>query len=468
MADQLQRLFSKIPEIPLCFLGVGVYRVWTETVYTNTSIVFPAQEIGSFEMFNIVSIVCLLLLVLFSRRIAPLCKLPGVFPITGFLMSASALLNFCSIIYPEYSNILAWPSVLGGGIGISLIMMLWSEFYGCLNPFRVGLYYSASIILGAMILWVFKGLAFWWICIGAALMPILSLACLKRSLSLLPINERPHPSWGYFTFPWKPILLVALYAFAYGLRESIFYSSALGPHSSPGVVFPSLLIFLGISLFPEKFKFSIIWKLALAMMLVSLVPLSLIMPFGRQLSDFCALTSYTSCLVLIMVILSNLSYRYGVCALWLFGIERAVRLGAVLLGLKTSALIQGNITSGPDHIVIYAAVFAAVMIPTFIFLSEKQLSSPWGVVLSRPPKKEEALSEKNRLGTKCNELAKQFSLSQREEEVLLLLAQRKKSSDIERELFIARSTVKTHLKHIYQKLEIHSRRELYELLGIGK
>ena len=78
----------------------------------------------------------------------------------------------------------------------------------------------------------------------------------------------------------------------------------------------------------------------------------------------------------------------------------------------------------------------------------------------------ELAQERNRLGTKCHELADRFALTQREEEILLLLAQRKKPADIERELFVANSTVKTHTKHIYQKLDVHSRKELFGLLGI--
>ena len=53
-----------------------------------------------------------------------------------------------------------------------------------------------------------------------------------------------------------------------------------------------------------------------------------------------------------------------------------------------------------------------------------------------------------------------------EEEVLLLLAQRKTVGIIKRELFIANGTAKAHVRHIYQKLDIHTRQELFDLLGV--
>ena len=48
---------------------------------------------------------------------------------------------------------------------------------------------------------------------------------------------------------------------------------------------------------------------------------------------------------------------------------------------------------------------------------------------------------------------------------MLLLAQHKTISDIENELIVANGTVKAHIRHIYQKLDIHSREELFEILG---
>jgi ATP/maltotriose-dependent transcriptional regulator MalT len=49
------------------------------------------------------------------------------------------------------------------------------------------------------------------------------------------------------------------------------------------------------------------------------------------------------------------------------------------------------------------------------------------------------------------------SLTERELEVLRLLAARRCSAGIAAELFVDQSTVKTHLIHLYSKLGVHSR-----------
>ena len=45
-----------------------------------------------------------------------------------------------------------------------------------------------------------------------------------------------------------------------------------------------------------------------------------------------------------------------------------------------------------------------------------------------------------------------------------LLARGRNVPFIEEELIISRNTIKTHVKHIYQKLDVHSQQELIDLV----
>ena len=64
------------------------------------------------------------------------------------------------------------------------------------------------------------------------------------------------------------------------------------------------------------------------------------------------------------------------------------------------------------------------------------------------------------------ELSRERNLSPREEEVLQLLARKESTAQIEADLLVAQGTVKAHTSRIYRKLQVHSREELYELLGV--
>ncbi len=61
-------------------------------------------------------------------------------------------------------------------------------------------------------------------------------------------------------------------------------------------------------------------------------------------------------------------------------------------------------------------------------------------------------------------LAEKFGLTTRECEVFDLLAHGRNGAYIEQKLCISRNTVKAHVKHIYQKLEIHSHQELISVV----
>ena len=54
---------------------------------------------------------------------------------------------------------------------------------------------------------------------------------------------------------------------------------------------------------------------------------------------------------------------------------------------------------------------------------------------------------------------KQAALTPREREVLRLLAQGYDNHAIAAALYITEGTVKLHVKHIYEKLDVHSRHE---------
>ena len=50
--------------------------------------------------------------------------------------------------------------------------------------------------------------------------------------------------------------------------------------------------------------------------------------------------------------------------------------------------------------------------------------------------------------------------------MLLLLAQRKTAAQISEELVVSNATAKTHTHNIYKKLDVHSKQELFDFLGL--
>lgn len=452
---------------PLAFLGLGVYRAWIELAFVGSFVEFPLVQFNSRNLFDVTMFMTLVACAVFSRRIGPFFNKGIIYGASGVTLTLSTVLMFATVYQPELSFPLALASSGLGGFGIALMILIWSELYGCLNPLRVALYYSASIVLGALIIYVYHGFMLPWLFVMTSILPGISLLAAMRGFSLLPVDERPSPSWSEFSVPWKVILLMAIYAFAYGLTESHLYSGALGPHSAVGTVVIACFVILGTLVRGGKFDFGIIYRLALPLTVGALTLISAFGFLGTFWSNFCITAGYTAFSILIMLILANICYRYGISAIWLFGIERGVRGLFMMLGREVQKGVAAFNFEGIEGSVIVAflALFAVVA-GTAILFSERELSSRWGAKFLSGGTDTEKILKKQELADRCDALARKGGLSTREQEVLLLLAQRKPVAVIERELIIANGTVKAHIRHVYQKLDIHSRDELFALLGL--
>lgn len=65
---------------------------------------------------------------------------------------------------------------------------------------------------------------------------------------------------------------------------------------------------------------------------------------------------------------------------------------------------------------------------------------------------------------RCDWTAATFRLTPREREILGYLAHGRTQPYIQEALYLSRSIVSTHVKHIYQKLDVHSKQELIDLV----
>lgn len=71
------------------------------------------------------------------------------------------------------------------------------------------------------------------------------------------------------------------------------------------------------------------------------------------------------------------------------------------------------------------------------------------------------------LDNACDVAIARYALTPREGDVLRLLARGRTSPVIQEKLFLSHNTVKTHVRHIYAKMEIHSQQELINLVEAG-
>lgn len=136
----------------------------------------------------------------------------------------------------------------------------------------------------------------------------------------------------------------------------------------------------------------------------------------------------------------------------------ALALGAIL-GTGIGSILNATATydTWAEHfaiVLIALAFFAPFLIANGASLAgetKRMGGTPYGQTVT---------SEEERVDV----AAKHFGLTSREKEILLLLYQGRSVPYICNELFIAESTVRTHLKHIYAKAEIGSRQDLIDAI----
>ncbi|MDY2625290.1 MAG: helix-turn-helix transcriptional regulator, partial [Coriobacteriales bacterium] len=78
------------------------------------------------------------------------------------------------------------------------------------------------------------------------------------------------------------------------------------------------------------------------------------------------------------------------------------------------------------------------------------------------------LDSNESLAVRIDGLVSAYGLTNREAEVLTAAARGESNEKIANGMFVSIGTVKAHLYHIYKKMNIHTRKELYKALGISK
>ena len=82
----------------------------------------------------------------------------------------------------------------------------------------------------------------------------------------------------------------------------------------------------------------------------------------------------------------------------------------------------------------------------------------------------ESGKERESIEDRCARLGTQHGLTKREVELCALLARGRNGRAISDQLTLSYNTVKTHVKHIYMKLDVHTQQELIDLVedGLGR
>ena len=524
-------MFLRLSAMPVAFLGVGIYRAWLATFFRFGA--YPGMTLTDYVFFETCIGVVSLVVALLARRIVPMWENRVCLAVTGVSTTLGSVLLVAACFLPEALGLMPGAGVFGvlkavglvlTGGGLALLILLWCEFYGALNPMRVAVYHAASILVGELICWVFMGLAPAWIAVFSCVFAPVSLGWAHRAVVTLPQVERPKQGEviSRNAVPVKPIALMAVCSFA--MQFATMPGQPMSAGNVLGTLFACAFVILGSLSTSRWFNFDTIYRVAFPFICATSLLVTPLLARHALATAFFFDAGYTMLSMFIMIILSNMTYRFGINAVWLNGIERAARYIMESLGWVAYLFVAGTFSEGVSniaHLIVALGVFVAFLV---IVLPEKSLGARWGInlheeeiiqgkeeieakgcsnvlkdgspsgkspagnvawLVAEPGRGDSPMLAASpadrlapvvpvhadpfgpgRLAMRVSDLAREHNLTDREEEVLQLMARKTPIAQMEESLFVARGTIKAHTSRIYKKLGVHSRGELFELLGM--
>lgn len=148
-----------------------------------------------------------------------------------------------------------------------------------------------------------------------------------------------------------------------------------------------------------------------------------------------------------------------------FGLFVAAKNIGCALGAMSGDVIVPVVGSDPTALFLFIGLLEVLLLVSFLWMfSIKQIASPTTQPDAALPEPSAPASLEARLDRHVEAVSSRCGLTPRETEILELLARGKNRETIARDQHLSKSTVHTHMIHIYQKTGVHSQQELIELI----
>lgn len=459
---------SRLPYVlrhfDLAYLGICAPHVWIYCVVHRADMDFGDVKIG-IPLYLALSLFMLLIMLLSWRgkmkQIAPLLD----WPLAAFQAAATV---FLVLPLPITGAASATVAALAAGIGVAWLYLRWAPFYAKLDIRNTIACIFGAMALGSVLKVPIDLLPPIPAVVVLALLPFASAALARRAQRHEPPCEQ-EPRLFYeenpTSIPWKILFGVAAYSFIIGVIQGMPIQADPTPfwiltsvHHGAEVVVAGIVLWW---VFAKRglLRFSGLWRAILlftatglfflpvigaawagwALVLISIAQTLVVMLFWTMLADV-AHHSRTSPYVIFGSgwIAYSLSFALGELFGKLAGFHGA---GSAVLTLMA-------------YVLTIAAVFA---------LNESNFSQRRIFADLDVPAPEQSMFAS--IDDGCRLLGEERGLTSREIEVLQLLCKGRSKSYVAESLFISENTVRSHAKHIYAKLGVHSKQEILDIIA---
>lgn len=269
--------------------------------------------------------------------------------------------------------------------------------------------------------------------------------------------------------PFSHILFVSFFAFRIAFGFSLMFGASNDtPPLTVLALLPIALVAAQAAVTGKAAPADILYQVACLFVLAGF--LSVLVPqMSNTIAPNVLLASGADCFsVLVYYTLAAVGRRNPLHALPIFAWGQFATSAGTLAGTSLGHLTNGLVAADPmlvpgavALVVLAFSAFNLLALRTFSF--ERTIEGVEAVPQLEPsPQRHDEETEAQ--DGQCERLAQAFGLTERECDVFKLLAKGRNVPFIEEELVISRNTIKTHIKHIYQKMDLHSQQELIDMV----
>ena len=348
-------------------------------------------------------------------------------------------------------------------LGSCWVIVAWGSQYARLDAFRITAYTLISFILAlAACLVMLSCPQVLRVAFVAVALPLSMALVLRASRMKLP----EHRVVGRETFiglTWR--ILLVFFLFGIVTWTSIPWAQAsagvqgLGQLvivGSGGVVTVLLVLALVTG---GAFSQSYIYKVVLPLITAGIL---LVATLNFETNVGAALISigYTCFDLFCFALFANACRKTGVDARRVFSWCRAIESSTPFFTVILMVVLEGLLHMGDSLMVNLISGASMLVVVAVIMLDQTDLFEREQLNPAIDYPRAEVLY----FARQCEEAIARFGLSPREAEVLSLIVRGRSVPHISQRLFISRSTVKTHISHLYEKLGVSDRQEMIDVI----
>ncbi len=503
---------------------VGMAFFWACSMLTFRSSILLSGEADTPEIGTIVTIASFVANMTVMLSVAGwvendpkrIDRLPA-WPLVAFVIVGLVLVDMAGRIGGTAMFPLLLAGSLSAGVGYGYFWGSWADCYGRMHPSRTSFYLPVAFLLTAA-LFLFVVVLSENLNIPAILLmiplPIVSFACLRRSRAEEP-DGRSVPQGGskrslaalssLISLIVASLVLSCLFGFIW--EFTVFsVNSVNDAHTVPLVANLVVAVALvGLVLYARtRIDLSVAYRIIVPIIVVLFAVLPFFWETNPVALNIIMSASFGVFDVIIWSLVSACAYDFAVSGYVIGGIVRSLSILSRLIGIGIGYLIM--LVPNPSSVLIVGlsigALYVLVMVGLFNFLRRKQsptsaadFAEAFAVTLpkhhgssqvnekplhetssateSTPEKKvepaeanpiEEADREEESDNVLFAAIAEDYGLTRREAEVLPYLARGRSAKVIAEALFVSESTIRTHIRRILEKTDLHSKQDIIDLI----